>query len=192
MTQAKPLPSQKVLHETFDYNPETGDLIWKVRPDHQFSNPGQARSINSREAGRVAGANSNRGGYIAIGITLPGEKVFNYFAHRLVWKWVHGVDPEDIDHINGNIRDNRIANLRSVPHSENMKNAAMKRNNKSGVVGVCKPANFNKWVATIKVNKKQVHLGSFERLEDAKKAREQAEIAYGYHKNHGRPPGATA
>jgi hypothetical protein len=35
------------------------------------------------------------------------------FAHRLVWLYVHGRHPtREIDHVNGNPTDDRIANLR--------------------------------------------------------------------------------
>ena len=51
-------------------------------------------------------------GYVRIGI--DGRK---YTSHRLAWLYVHGVWPSDqIDHINRNRSDNRIANLRERRH----------------------------------------------------------------------------
>jgi hypothetical protein len=44
-------------------------------------------------------------------------------AHRLAWRISHGHWPDhEIDHINGMKDDNRLANLRDVTHSENMRN----------------------------------------------------------------------
>ena len=49
----------------------------------------------------------------------------SYYAHRVAWAMVHGVDPSGvIDHINQDIKDNRIANLRDVSQSENARNVA--------------------------------------------------------------------
>ena len=51
-------------------------------------------------------------GYVRIGV--DGGK---YTAHCLAWLYTHGVWPSDqIDHINGNRSDNRIANLRERRH----------------------------------------------------------------------------
>lgn len=46
-----------------------------------------------------------------------------YALHRLVWLWVHGEHVPDgltIDHINGDKKDNRIANLRLATRCQNI------------------------------------------------------------------------
>jgi hypothetical protein len=43
-----------------------------------------------------------------------------------------------------------------------------------------------KWRSIVHVEGKGVFLGSFKNKEDAIKVRKQAEIEYGFHKNHGR------
>lgn len=51
--------------------------------------------------------------------------------------------------------------------------AKRSKNNKSGVKGVCRLN--DKWVSYINLAGKRYNLGSYKKLEDAKKARKQAE-----------------
>lgn len=85
-----------------------------------------------------------------------------------------------IDHINGDTLDNRRSNLRECTNTENCRNRADNYNNKSGYKGVfwythCKTP---KWVANITVDRKKIHLGYFENIEDAIEARRKAEEKY--------------
>ena len=58
--------------------------------------------------------------------------------HKLVWTLCHGRFPTQIDHIDGNPRNNRVENLREVSQSENLENRLMpwKSNAKTGLPGV--------------------------------------------------------
>tara|TARA_R110002153_G_scaffold160823_1_gene313155 strand:+ start:191 stop:676 length:486 start_codon:yes stop_codon:yes gene_type:complete len=89
-------------------------------------------------------------------------------------------DPEGlvIDHINRNPLDNRRDNLRIVSRQENQMNLSINKNNKSGVAGVNWNKNANKWVAQIMYKNKSIFLGIFDNLEDAAKARKDAEEEY--------------
>lgn len=94
-------------NEYFWYDPQHGDLIWKVER--------RSRKVKGTEAGHL-----NANGYIQVKL---GEKL--YRAHRIAWELYHGKEiPEGmvIDHINGDRSDNRIYNLRCVTHSENAQN----------------------------------------------------------------------
>lgn len=93
-----------------------------------------------------------------------------YYAHRLAWLHHHGEWPaEQLDHINGDRQDNRIANLRLASQLENHQNRKLQRNNVSGHPGVY----FEKgrWRARIKVQQKYRHLGTFDTFEEARAAR---------------------
>lgn len=81
-----------------------------------------------------------------------------------------------IDHINGNNRDNRKANLRLADEQKNSFNRVSKRN-KFGVNGVSK-APSGKYRAKIRVNGKELSLGTFVTLNEAINARIQAECKY--------------
>ena len=54
----------------------------------------------------------------------------------------------------------------------------MKKTNKSGIAGVHWDKNANKWRAKLTYKYKSINLGRFEKLEDARKARKDAELKY--------------
>lgn len=83
---------------------------------------------------------------------------------------------EVVDHINQNKMDNRLCNLRNTNRSVNAFNSKLSANNKSGVNGVYFRKDTNRWSAEIKVNGKKVMLGCYQTLDEAKKARKDAEV----------------
>lgn len=88
------------------------------------------------------------------------------------------VEGQYIDHINSNTSDNRRSNLRVVNKSQNSMNRGLQSNNASGATGVYWHKQSSKWVAFIQINRKHIHLGSFENFEDAVKARKDGEEKY--------------
>lgn len=95
--------------------------------------------------------------------------------HQLIAK-KYNFKNDEPDHINGKPFDNRKENLRDVSHMNNSKNTKLYSNNKSGHKGVCR--GNRGWVAYIYYNNKRLHLGTFDEIEDAIKAREDAEEKY--------------
>lgn len=83
-----------------------------------------------------------------------------------------------IDHINRNRLDNRTCNLRTCTPHENCLNKSTQCNNISGYPGVSWDKTRNKWLVHITFNRKQIHLGRFNTLEEAIEARKQAEVEY--------------
>jgi hypothetical protein len=156
--------TQTRLKEFFDYDAETGNLIWKVRRN---SRGGRIKP------GEIAGCFGTHGyRLIRVDGQLRG-------AHRWVWMWHHGELPPpgmDIDHINGDPADNRIENLRLATRSQNLANAAMRSDNKSGAKGVRFDDRRGKWIAYIKADKKHRWLGDHNTLEEAVAARRAASL----------------
>jgi hypothetical protein len=160
--------TQKELKELLMYNPNTGIFTWKTI------------TSNRVKAGEIAGT-MHRDGYSQIKIN--GKF---YRAPRLAWLYVYGEWPDKIDHINHIRNDNRINNLRSVSNLDNSRNQKMRKNNTSGITGVSRYKEKNKWEAYIWDSGKKIHLGHYTNKDEAIKIRKQAEILYGYHPNHGK------
>jgi hypothetical protein len=77
------------------------------------------------------------------------EAKINY-QHVLLHRFVKNArDGICIDHIHGNILDNRKHLLREATHSQNSKNRKISSNNKSGFKGVSYRADKNQWRANI-------------------------------------------
>lgn len=83
-----------------------------------------------------------------------------------------------VDHKFGDGLDNRKENLRICTHAQNQMNRGVPSNNKSGFKGVCWHKNIKRWVAYIKVNNKNVNIGTFKDKIEAAKAYNAAAIFY--------------
>ena len=177
------LPTQERLHELLQYDPDTGVFTWRERPLEAFTSERIWKAWNTRHAGNVAGGEGRWcRGYVGLRI----DNV-SYLAHRLAYKYVHGADPQDgIDHINGDGGDNRITNLRPASQSVNNKNITLRKDNRSGVMGVHWHRAGNKWQASINSHGVTQYLGLFNDLDEAVAVRKAAEAEHGYHANHGR------
>lgn len=93
-----------------------------------------------------------------------------YSAHRLAWLYVYGDMPERIDHIDGNKLNNAISNLRKCNARQNALNTGVSKVNSCGVKGITRVYKGN-YVARVTVNYKQIHIGTFSTIEEAKAAR---------------------
>lgn len=170
---AKPLPSIEYLRQRLRYEPDTGKLFWL---DYE----GMPNSWRAKYAGTEAFTAKVKG-YQAGRI----DDVM-FYAHRVAYALYHEVWPEDqLDHANGVPTDNRISNLRVVTNQVNMRNSKKRSDNSSGVTGVTWNSLRNKWAAQVHVDGKHIHLGLFEKLEDARQARAEASRLYGFTERHG-------
>lgn len=144
----KPLPPLEEFKKVFEYNPDTGDFIWLIGP----------------RKGKVAG------GKLKNGIYLSHKSLGRFMAHRVAWLWNYGEDPGElqIDHKDLDQFNNKKNNLRKATNQQNGFNTGLRKDNTSGVKGVT--IHGNKFKARIRLNGKELYLGLFDTIEEAKEA----------------------
>lgn len=122
------------------------------------------KESNSRVVGKELGY-KGPDGYLQVNFKDRFGVRHRELVHRLIYYMHHGKLPELVDHINRDPSDNHIENLRGADRAVNAYNTGPRKNNQTGKKGVhfCK----GKYRASIYLEGKKVHLGSFERLEDA-------------------------
>lgn len=148
------------LRQRLDYNPETGIFTWKKLP----------ATTSAARIGGEAGCLWNTGYRMIV------MKPKRYLAHRLAWLYVYGKWPDkDLDHINRNPSDNRIANLREATTRENQLNTTP---GKSGVKGVAWNTRCQKWSAQLWVKGRRVFLGLYTNVADAAAHYQWARLSY--------------
>lgn len=162
LSDRRVLPSQERLKHLFTYDAERGTLIWK--------NPTSRRVKVGWDVGTINPVTGRR----AVGVDRR-----HLYHYRLVWAWHYG-DPgsAEIDHIDRDHTNDRIENLRLATTSQNGANRGLLKNNRSGHKGVSWDNQRQKWFAKIEVNRKQIALGRYDRLEDAVEARRRAEAQH--------------
>ena len=175
------LPSPDILRQLLDYDPGTGTLRWKYRPLEFCASTAEWKRWNKQFAGRAAFVTVTGPGYHRG--TVRGVCIF---AHRVVWALVYGEWPDgEIDHIDGDRSNNRIANLRAVRSADNNRNRSIPNTNSSGAMGI-RRTRANRWRASIVIDGKSIHLGIYNEFRDAQIAREAAQKALGFAPGHGR------
>jgi hypothetical protein len=129
------------IREVLGYNPETGIFVWKKRNDVR-------PCWNARHAGKKTGVKTNIHGFYSICIVIDSK---TYRAHRVAWAYVHGYWPKnEIDHINLDPCDNRIANLREADRAQNECNKRVRVDNKLGIKGIHWDKTRNKYFVQLK------------------------------------------
>lgn len=154
--QEKMRPAQPCSHEwllaNLSYDAATGEFAWKT----------VRRGVRGKTA-------QGRAGYQSITINYR-----SFGAHRIAWFYVTGEWPTlQIDHVNGDIQDNRFANLRPATNGQNKANSRRPRNNSSGVKGVAFNKGARRWMGYYRAGGKQV-IREFATFEEAVKFRQEA------------------
>lgn len=156
---ANPLPPLSRLREVFFFPSPEGKLYWLKPSSKKF------HALD--EAGWL-----NESGYL--NVAIDGK---NYRAHRIVYSMRHGIElspSAQIDHKDGNPRNNHIDNLREATNAENSRNSRINKNNTSGYKGVCWHKWEFKWYARIMYQGKYIFLGYYATPEQAALAYNEA------------------
>jgi len=114
--------------------------------------------------------NRHNMGYITMSMQVDKKKYF-ILCHHFAWYMFHKEVVEELDHINGIRYDNRIINLRSVTRQQNRFNNHVSK-------GYSWDKRRKKFQSKIKLNKKTIHLGMFDKEEDARRAYLDAKQIY--------------
>jgi len=136
--------TQEYLRAIF-YLDEDGDLFW-------------------RDTGECA--ESFRHKYKAV--WLDGIR---HYSHRLIWMYLYGYWPHQVEHKNGDGSYNKPSNLRESTQSQNNANA-----NHGKFRGV--EAHGTKYRARIWVEGKRIELGSFQTMKEAIDAYNEGALEY--------------
>lgn len=162
--------TQEYLKSILEYNQYTGIFRWLISPSHRVN------------AGDEAGNKHPATGYCCI--KIRGKL---HLAHRLAFLWVTGRMPSGyVDHIDGNRFNNIWSNIRDGSMSQNQHNRPANKNNTSGVKGVHWDKRKSRWVAKIKLNGKDIHIGTFVDIISAELAVRKARVNHhGEYANHG-------
>lgn len=136
------------------YNPANGKFTWKPGTYGHYQKPDAVGSTDSN-------------GYLSVEISG-----FSFMLHRLAWLVSTGDWPKgEIDHINGNRKDNRLCNLRDVCKGENQQNIGGARTtNTSGLIGAHWSKRKKKYCSEIRVSGARHFLGYFDTAEEASNA----------------------
>jgi hypothetical protein len=141
------------VRDVLTYDAESGALTWR-------------QTLGARaKAGRPAG-NVSVHGYVTIGI----DGVRAIPAHRVAWVISFGEWPAlEVDHIDGDRSNNRLANLRLVTTAQNHQNMRSPRcDNRAGLLGVSPYG--DRFRAQIQAAGRKHWIGEFATAEEAHEA----------------------
>lgn len=142
--------TQERLKELFDYHPD-GFFVEKTKRSPRVY-------IGKITKGQK---NSIKEPYLRLRIDKK-----QYLLHRMVFLWHHGYLPNVVDHIDFNLANNRISNLRAATFADSARYVRAGIKSKTGYKGVY-IAKSGGFYSVIKLNKKTIRLGRFDKIQDA-------------------------
>ena len=147
--------------------------VWlpiKGYPNYEVSICGSVRNATAKN---ILKPIINKKGYYQVKIS-KNNQFKTFLLHRLVAiNFLPNLNNDVcIDQKNNQRLDNTVSNLRWCTNKQNSYNRQLNKNSTSGIKGI----NWNKinknWRVRISFNNKEINLGSFKNIEDAKIARQ--------------------
>ena len=129
-------------------------------------------NVKNNSTGRIKKCNGNKDGYVQASMHF-NNVLYNKRIHVLVASaFIPNPNKKRyVDHIDHVKSNNNISNLRWASAPENQGNRVISINNTSGTKGVVWHKGAKKWSSRIMIDRKYIHLGLFDDLEDAKQTR---------------------
>jgi len=114
-------------------------------------------------------------GYYQVTLCKDGKQI-KHKIHRLIA--IHFIpnpyNKREVDHIDKNKLNNSISNLQWATHQENLCNQSIRSTKKKAkYVGVDWKETRNKWIARVKINGKNIHIGCYDDQEVAYEERKK-------------------
>jgi len=174
MTKQFIIESKKYGNYTVLVDEEDWDKVknytWRLQYDTRYGRIGSVRTNIIREPRERRNPKfTSRRGWEKAGFKEKQLKIHNVILDH---------DPNKsnliVDHINGNVLDNRKCNLRLCTRAENARNVKKSKSNTSGYIGVSKES--TKWLACVTLDGKVYRAGRFEDKVEAARARDRKAI----------------
>lgn len=160
--------TQEELLKQFKYNKDTG-LFTRIAVRDCHGN------LNTCDY-EIEGTN----GYYRR-VSINGRR---YLMHKLAFLYVEGYYPvEEVDHIDGNMLNNKYCNLRCVGKRINRFNLRKYKNNTTGESCVC--IKDDGYYCLVQKDGERYFRGYFTDIEDAVAARDKLHMDLDFHPNHG-------
>ena len=145
-----------------------------------FNKISRGKALKDTEAGSIIFM-------LNAGYRIVQVKNKKHLIHRLVWVMFNQPIENglEIDHINGDTMDNRIENLRCVERLINMRNRNKRKDNSSGVTGVCWDSESKKWLVQVTDIDGKRRKWRFDDIDKAEEKANTFRASNGYTERHG-------
>lgn len=158
------------------------DETWKEVVNfnkYKISNFGNLISYQKCPEGKIikGTCSKNTKGYVYVTLHNDDGIQLSTRIHILVWdhfsEYKRKINIDQIDHIDGNKKNNNITNLQLLTNRQNTSKYQLSKITSSKYTGVCFCKANKKWISNIYINKKHIHLGYFDNEYDAHLAYEK-------------------
>lgn len=152
---------------------ERGFEIWRPiegYPNYSVSSLGKVKNIVT---GKTLKPILNKRGYYKINLYNTGKMKITSIHRIVAIAFLHNPESKPcVDHIDNNKANNKVTNLRFATIQQNQFNHTLSIKNKSTIKGVFWYKEKQKWRAQIWIDGKNIHIGFYNTLEEAKTARQ--------------------